>query len=68
MNRYIVIRRDSIEELGMAVNAYVTQKGYEPLGGVAGVATNDDPIEIIWCQALWLRAINILRAGGPDAK
>lgn len=59
MNRYIVIRRDSIEQLEMAVNAYVTQKGYEPMGGVCSAVTSSDPSEIIWCQALWLRVINV---------
>lgn len=60
MNRYIVIRRDNIEQLELAVNAYVTQKGYEPQGGIVGVATSTDPAEIIWCQALWKRVIDVL--------
>jgi uncharacterized protein (UPF0297 family) len=60
MNRYIVIRRPSIEELESAVNAYVTQKGYEPQGGIFGVMTSSDPAEILWCQALWKRVIDIL--------
>lgn len=59
MNRYIVIRRDSLEELAMAVNAYVSQKGYEPMGGVCSAVTSNDPAEIIWCQALWLRVIDL---------
>lgn len=47
---YDVIRRDSIEELVLAVNAYINSR-WEPIGGIVGVRYGDGQ-EIIWCQAI----------------
>lgn len=48
--KYEIIRRDSLDDLILAVNAYITQQEWEPLGGVAVAMYNDN--EPLWCQAM----------------
>lgn len=45
-DRYMVVTRESIRELMEAVNAFIHQKGWKPIGGVS--ATSDS----IWAQAM----------------
>jgi hypothetical protein len=51
---YAIITRDTSKELMEAVNAYIAQKGYVPLGGVCVVCTDDG---WVWCQAIVKRGL-----------
>lgn len=44
-DRYQIVTRETIKELSEAVNAFIHQKGWRPLGGVS-------QSEEVWAQAM----------------
>lgn len=53
--QYIVITRMSHKDLTEAVNAYISQKGWEPIGGVAITPEPERSSVGTWAQAMILR-------------
>lgn len=58
-DRYQVVTRENLEDLHHAVNAFIHQKGWKPLGGVCAVYKtweNDrkgyTESEMLWAQAM----------------
>ena len=55
MIEYQILRRETADELVLAVNAYITQQGWEPLGGVGHSFVyhpDDGSPTALWFQAL----------------
>lgn len=48
-NRYQVVTRESLEDLIAAVNTFIHQKGWKPLGGVS---RSENERDVLWAQAM----------------
>lgn len=48
-DRYMVVTRESSKELAEAVNSFIHQKGWTPLGGVS---FDDRDGDVLWAQAM----------------
>lgn len=48
-DRYMVVTRETSKQLAEAVNIFIHQKGWSPLGGIVFQYRDDNPL---WAQAM----------------